>query len=226
MGFRRIVCVISRVLFVSGCVLLLSGCASPYAKARVADLQDTFGFALGGGVGLSVDAKLGGLTQPSLGVGSTALLVGSLGRDVDGLIFERRISFPYTTRLYLADAAGIGDILNTTGWHIRVEAPSSDQAFEMMTDSLQGEVPTKLRFERSAEEKLGRIVDEGRFLPIPGRASAHPPSLTRFELGGHALIFSARAAFDPLELADFLVGLGGLDIRGDDERIEVGDDPH
>ena len=219
MGSQRIAC-----LVILG--LLCAGCASGYSKARIADLQDAVGLALGGGVGLSADAKLGGLTQPSLGAASTALLVGSLGRDVDGLVFERRISFPYTVRLYVDERASISDLINTTGWHVLVESPSPDQAFEMMTDPLRGAVPEKLRFERPAQKPLGRIVTEGRFLPIPGRASKHPASPTRFEFGGHVLIFAGRASFDPIELLDFLAGLAGLDFMGDDAAARSGDEAH
>jgi hypothetical protein len=36
-------------------------------------------------------------------------------------------------------------------------------------------------------------------------------------MGATALIMTVRAGFNPLELVDFLLGFGGLDIAGDDK---------
>ena len=64
-------------------------------------------------------------------------------------------------------------------------------------------------------------ADLGKWLPIP-RSDGRGPPLTDFnnatdlQLGAHLLLVSARAGVNVLEIFDFLLGFGGLDIAGDD----------
>ena len=67
-------------------------------------------------MGLSVDVRVGDLTHPSLGFGSSTAMVGSDSRDVFGAFVETRTSEFYATYWALRQDVPTGEAVDSTGW--------------------------------------------------------------------------------------------------------------
>jgi hypothetical protein len=201
-------------------LLALAGCA----PGRMADLKDAGRLSLGLGLGLSVDAKLGDLTHPSLGILSASAMFGSDSRKVEGLFYEARTSEPYATYWMKARGFPTTDALNTTGWRGAFEVHSVDIAIDAIADPSPDEPPEELGVEVEGREVLAGRISVGRWLPIPlkSRGRTFPlwtfNTATDFQAGATLLLVSARAGVNVLETFDFLLGFAGLDIAGDDEK--------
>jgi hypothetical protein len=179
----------------------------------MADLRDSGRFSLGFGIGLSVDAKVGPLTHPSLGISSAAAMVGSDSRDIYGVFLETRTSEPLATLWESQEGASFPSALNRSGWRAAFEAEAYETAFAAVSDPLRQERPDVL-FPESDEVELAETLEIGRWLPIPPDVTYN--SATDLQVGATALLFSIRTGVNPLELFDFLAGLLGLDPAGDD----------
>jgi hypothetical protein len=202
-----------------GLSLALSACA--IAPGRIADLRDVGGASIGSGKGLSVDATLGALSQPSIGLyGAKTVAFGVDGREVQGYIAESRVSLPYSFLYARRNGAGFFEALNFTGWHASFAVSALQRGFEEVDKPLVPRAPRE--FDRVIDgRRYGGAVTGGRWLPLPSAADRYSRplrfrDLTQLEAGAHVAIFAVRAAFNPLELADFLLGFTGVDIGRDD----------
>lgn len=192
------------------------------APGRVADLQDIGKLSIGAGVGASVDASLGFVSQPSFGFFSETSLLGNEARQASGYVFQKRVSFPYTFVTAARDGKGLLGALNYTGFLATYKVTGFQRGFEEIDRTLDAVAPREFGLEIEGVRYGGGVVG-GRWLPLPGLADDYSRiftfhQLTNFHVGAHAGIIGARVGFNPLELFDFLLGLGGLDIAGDDPQ--------
>lgn len=198
-------------------VLALAGCA----PGRLADLRDAVHGTIGSGKGLSADATLGFLTQPSIGLyGAKTVSLGVDSRDAFGFMGETRVSAPYAYAYARAEGKSVLGSLNSAGWRTAYSVSSMQRGFEEVDRPLKPVQPREFGKELDGRRYGGRAVG-GRWLPLPSAADEFSPLLTfanatELALGAHIGIFAARAGVNPLELVDFLLGFGGLDIAGDD----------
>jgi len=217
--------VIRKLLVVGMLGSLFTGCAT----GRVADLRDVAKLSIHGGLGFSVDARIGALTQPSFGLWSTSAGIGLESREVGGVYFQKRISFPYSVSYFRERNRPFASALNSTGWLASFQVTGFSRAFEEIDRPLGTEPPREFGKELSGR-KYGGEVREGAWLGVPDSNRDDPISAsftewTRFEFGGQVGIVGGRAGFNPIELVDFLLGFVGVDIAGDDpgsgpERVE------
>ncbi len=205
---------------IAGIVLLALGACAP---GRLADLQDCGKAAIGFGVGASVDASLGVLSQPSFGFFSEGALIGSEGRQASGVTFEKRVSFPYTFVMAAREGKSLLGALNYTGFLASFKVTGVQRGFEEIDRDLDTLPPREFGQVIEGVRYGGELVG-GRWLPLPGLADDYSRlisfhKLTDFQVGGHAGIFGARVGFNPLEFFDFLLGFAGVDIAGDDPQL-------
>jgi hypothetical protein len=210
---------VSRIACTSLLVLALAACA----PGRIADLQDSGRLSAGISLGLSVDAKLGDLTHPAIGVLSSSAMFGFETRHIDGSWYEARVSDPFATYWYRRDGRGWGWSLNSSGWRGMWEATSYLDALDEIDESFDQEPLPETGTVVAGEMLDGELV-ASMWLPLPiGFPEDDPPVLFRFrtatdlQLGATLLVVGARVGFNPLEFLDFLLGFVGLDIAGDDE---------
>jgi hypothetical protein len=203
-------------------LLLLAACASGgYGARRLADLREVAHVSVGSGKGLAVDATLGFLSQPSLGLyGAKTVSVGVLGRDVQGFIAETQVSAPYAYRFARQNGWGLLEALNFSGWRAQYAVGGVQRGFEEVDKPLKPVAPRE--FGRVVGgQRFGGELHGGRWLPLPSAAAQFSPlfdfdTATELGAGAHVAIFAARIGVNPLEFADFLLGFAGLDIGRDD----------
>jgi hypothetical protein len=169
---------------IAGVLSIALGACAP---GRVADLQDIGKLSIGAGVGASVDASLGFVSQPSFGFFSETSLLGSEARQASGYVFQKRVSFPYTFVTAARDGKGLLGALNYTGFLATYKVTGFQRGFEEIDRTLDAVPP----------REFGLEIEDVRY-------------------GGG--VVGGRVGFNPLELLDFLLGLGGLDIAGDDPQ--------
>ncbi len=197
------------------------------ASGRGADLRDVAKLSLHGGLGFSVDARLGVLSQPSIGLWSTSMGVGLESRDVGGVYFQKRISFPYSVSYFRDQDRPLLSSLNSTGWLASFQVRGFQRAFEEIDRPLSTRPPRE--FGRTIDDlTYGGEVREGAWIGVPDSARKDPLAgsfmeWTRFELGGQGGIVGGRIGFNPLEFVDLLLGFAGLDIAGDDPQGSEGE---
>ncbi len=199
-----------------GVIVAGLGCA----PGRLADLQDSGRIGIGLGLGLSADAKLGDLTHPALGFVSSAAMMGFESRDIEGPWYEARVSDPFAIYWYRRERKSWGYALGSSGWRGTWESLDWLDALFELDDPIDQE-PLPETGTVVGGELLDGKVTVGRWLPILGPADDSSPlftfnSATDLQLGAHLLLVNARLGFNPLEFFDFLLGLAGLDIAGDD----------
>jgi hypothetical protein len=196
------------------CVLLLAASAG-CATGRGADLQDTGRLSLGIGIGIAADAKLGALTHPAIGTRTASAMFGFDSRFVDGAFYQVGAYEPVATFWAMRSGSSVGPAINMTGWRAAFEARAYGDAFSTVGVPVAQERPDRLA-RAVVDEKLKGTFEEGRWLPLPPELTFR--SSTDLQLGFTLLIVSGRVGFNVLELFDFLLGFGGLDIAGDDAR--------
>jgi hypothetical protein len=198
------------------CSVLVLGCA----PGRMADFKDSGRLAIGFGFGLSADAKLGDLTHPALGIVSSAAMVGFDTRDIEGQWYEARVSDPYATYWYRREQKSWGYSLNSSGWRGAWESLDWFDALEELDEPIDQEgMPETGTL--VGGEILSQEITIGRWLPVRVGADDTGPiwtfrTATDVKLGVHALLLGARVGFNLLEFVDFLLGMAGYDIAGDD----------
>jgi len=190
------------------------------APGRVADLQDSGRMGIGLGLGLSVDARLGDLSHPALGLVSASAMMGFESRDIDGSWYEARVSDPYALYWYRREEKSWGHAFLYSGWRGTWESLDWLDALFEIDDPIDKE-PLPETGTIVGGELLDGKVTASRWVPIQGPSDDASPlfsfnTATDLQLGAHLLLINARLGFNPLEFFDFLLGLGGLDIAGDD----------
>ena len=169
--------------------LLASGCAT-YVRDRVADAGDIFTATVGTGIG--VTAKAGPIHT---GLGFDIDLYGLRGGEFGSFVPDRKTD---TLLPPSCNAAVIAAAIGAFG-------------------------PHKSRAWARGKTFSSPYLDTGELLPFldlpwDDDAECHPlidPQWTQIDLSV-GLIASARVGFNPGELLDFLMGLVGLDLYGDD----------
>ena len=208
-------------VFAIAAALIASGCA----PGRLADLQDSGRISVGLSLGLSVDAKLGDITHPALGILASSAMVGFETRHIDGVWYEARVSDPFATYWYRRDGQSWGWSLNSSGWRGMWEATDFLDALDEIDESFDQEPLPETGSVYQGEKLDGQLV-ASRWLPLPWGAPEDVPVLFRFrtatdlQLGATLVLVGARVGFNPLEFLDFLLGFGGFDIAGDDPPPE------
>jgi hypothetical protein len=190
-------------------VVFLAGCA----PGRIADLRDSGRLSFGIGAGLAVDAKAGALTHPSLGTSYASAKVGFDSRDVHGAYYEVGTSDPHAAFWAKHNGASLGQALNSSGWRAAFEVHEYEAALVAVGYPPGQDRPEILVAEVRGEE-LDGTLEEATWLPLDPDLSFN--NATDFQVGATALIVSARAGLNALELLDFVLGFVGLDIAGDD----------
>ena len=98
---------------VTGLALVAAlGCA----PGRMADLRDSGRLGIGLGPGLSVDAKLGDLTHPALGLFGASAMWGWESREIEGFWYEGEVSDPFAIYWYRRVAHPWKCALISSGW--------------------------------------------------------------------------------------------------------------
>jgi hypothetical protein len=186
----------------------------------MADLRDSGRIAIGLGPGLTLDAKIGDLTNPSLGIAGAAAMWGSESRDVDGPWFEARVSDPYAIYWYRREAKSWRYSLISSGWRGVWESLDWFDAFDEVDEPVDQEPLPETGTVVGGELLDGRVT-LGRWLSLRLGSDDQTPlwtfnTATDLQVGAHLLLAKARLGFNLLEFLDFLLGFGGLDIAGDD----------
>lgn len=196
-------------------ISLASGCA----PGRISDLRDAGRLGLGVGPGLSVDARIGDLTHPSLGVASAAAMWGFESRDIEGPWYEARVSDPYATYWLRREGKSWGESLISSGWRGAWESIDWLHALAEVGEPI-GAGPLPETGTVVGGELLDGRVEPSRW--VATRAAGGDArgwwlrSATDLHVGAHALLVGVRVGFNPMEMVDFLLGLAGLDVAGDD----------
>lgn len=190
------------------------------APGRIADLRDSGRLGIGFGPGLSVDAKLGDLTHPAIGLFGSSAMWGVESREIEGFWYEARVSDPFSIYWYRRTNEPWSCALISSGWRGTWESLGFFDAVDEFDDSIDrdGIAETDTLFE--GEILRGRVY-VSRWLPIPGCEDELTPlfafhTATDLQVGAHVLLVSARAGVNPLEFLDFLLGFAGIDLAGDD----------
>jgi hypothetical protein len=213
-------CLVRRLGLVTFVALFALGCA----PGRIADLKDSGRVSFGVGLGLSADIKAGALTHPSLGLWSASAMFGFDTRKVDGLFFEGRTSEPYATFWTRGIGTPWGQALNSTGWRVAFEAHEFQAALAETAHVPQRERPEAL-IAHIEKHELDGTLDVGGWLPFPRRTQTWDSlfsfkNTTDLQAGAQLLFVTARVGFNPLEFLDFLGGMLGADIAGDDQDVD------
>jgi hypothetical protein len=215
--------VCSQVLIFVRVFALLALCASlGCAPGRIADLKDSGRISAGLALGLSLDAKLGDLTHPALGIVSSGAMVGFDSREIDGAWFEARVSDPFAIHWYRREGTSWGYALNSSGWRGAWESLGWLDALDELDEPIDQEgLPETGTIFRG--EMLDGKITVSRWLPIPGGPDDPSPlfafaTASDIQAGATLLVIGARVGFNPLEFLDFLLGFAGQDIAGDDPQ--------
>ena len=184
--------------FLLAAATLSSGCAT-YVRDRVADAGDIFTATVGTGIG--VTAKAGPIHT---GLGSVIDFYGLRGGEFGSFVPDSKLDDRAPNR--------ITDTLLP---------PSGDEAVIVAAFGTFG--PYKSRAWARGKTFSSPYLETGElfpFLDLPwdNDAECHPlidPQWTQIDLSV-GLIASVRLGFNPGELLDFLIGLVGFDLYGDD----------
>jgi len=166
--------------------------AAGCAPGRLNDLKDCGRISIGPGAGLDVHAKVGALTQPSLGLAAASIKFGHESRDLSGGWTE----MSYASPAILWANGDHEEGLNLSGYHgVGPYAPGPDSRRTFWIPLL------------SASESYDPLAFS---------------EITDLEVGATVLVASARVGINPLEIVDFALGFVGLDIAGDDPKSPEG----
>jgi hypothetical protein len=175
------------------------------------------------GLGLSADVQLGALTHPALGVVSSSAMIGSESRGIEGPWYEARISDPYAIPWYRREGKSWAYALNSSGWRGVWESLDWLDALDEVDEFIDQEALPETGTVIGGELLDGR-VRVNRWLPLRGDPSEPPiwtfGTATDVQAGATLLLVSGRLGFNPLEFLDFLTGLAGFDLAGDDPQAD------
>lgn len=183
-------CYVVRPLLVVILCAITSGCAT----GRLADLRDCGKVSVGVGLGLGVQARVGAITHPSLGVTFYGPRIGFENRHLAGTWRETEGYWPVGAPFVLCSG------------------PSTDphpQGFNLSYSRICDP------YQNGADE----VFRSGGWGNVVGGDDPSTSSFNRatdLEVGVSLLLVSGRVGVNPLEILDFLLGFVGLDIANDD----------
>lgn len=204
---------------------LATGCqttAGNYFANRARDFGECFMIRGGVSAGLGADVKVAGLVHANVGLASYDAMAGiAYGRRCRlYLIYEH----PSESDLGLPLAPFKRGLL-----HLSSARPRDDYVY--VEHSCYGLLPGLLSWVRPYKKYRGKGKEAWFWLWGPGPASdpaLNPKALVRWmrvhapdiEVGATVLLLGVRAGFSPGEFLDFLLGWSGVDIAGDDRRLD------
>ena len=166
--------------------------AAGCAPGRLDDLKDCGRISIGLGMGLEAHAKVGSLTQPTIGLGSASVKIGHEDRSTTLLWGEFVRAWP---AVWMAD---------------RTEYVDSNHGLNVSGDR-------GAAFHRSTLENR-----EYYWIPLLSADADYDPlafsEITDLQAGAAVGPVSAHVGVNPLEIVDFALGFVGLDIAGDDPK--------
>ncbi len=192
---------------------LIVGCAE-YCKARVLDFQDISGIRLSYGFGLRFNVRCTQYLQSGAGFMWPAPhgfvlgghKYGYLGRNV-GHFAESSLEF------------GVAPL-----WHWRFVSDENDgRDYSGYRTFTLGRATMRHRGYWCREMEIVKYADDEPFW-FPKRSvfdACYDRRLWDCGLSGHVGVVGVEVDFSVLELADFLLGVFGVDILGDDVAVEV-----
>lgn len=192
-----------RVVTLLAICVLATGCA----ETRMDDLRDCSKFGIGYGLGLGVEASLGGIGNPSLGVMATTGKWGTESRDVAGFWMDEESFWPFSSWML-----AMMESTWATSQPKRYFAPYG----RGMNESLRSPSWLEIRRMRTA------LLASGKH---DRPQAAWTKVVTDFEVGGVLLIPTVRVGLNPLEIVDFALGYAGVDFMDDDvkkTRLRIG----
>ena len=190
------------------------------APGRIADLRDSGRLGLGVGPGLSVDAKLGDLTHPALGLFGASAMWGWESREIEGFWYEGKVSDPFAIYWYWRTDQPPRCALISSGWRGTWESLGFLDALDDLAEPVDRIGLPETDTLHEGEILRGHLY-VSRWLPFPGCEDAVTPlftfrTATDLQVGAQLLLVDARVGFNPLEFVDFLLGFVGIDLAGDD----------
>lgn len=197
------------------CGGLLAGCAplSGYARGRAEDLADCVRVQAAAGLGLYLEAEVTSFVQPAAGL----LDVNLAPRW--GLGWDPRANRPHGT----LRTAAFPSLL--AGWPAYGYGETA-AGYGDTHPYLRGAIaPLILMGNHHTEQRsvslfwLHELIPNARFMRAPEEPPlADVPLADHFWIGtsGTALALSFDAGVNPYQIIDFVVGIAGLDLLGDD----------
>ncbi len=208
-GSRWLEEIMKRIIRNTLCITFL-GIVAGCATGRTSDLRDCGKLSIGFGPGLGVDAQLGALSHPALGIGSWTRRIGWEDRYVAGLWKQGELHSPVANAAMSVVDGGpdtIGGRLNIS--YIRFH--------EGVYGYHNGD---SLHFEKVPDYGYGgRWINTFKSKKKRKNMSSFNQATT-LELGASVLLVSARVGINPLEILDFILGFAGIDIAKDDPKKE------
>ncbi len=183
-------------------IAVVAGCAT----GRTPDLRDCGKLSVGFGPGLGVDAQLGALSHPALGIGSWTRRVGWEDRYVAGLWKEGELHSP---------AANIA--MGVVDGGPETIAGRINVSYIRFNEGVYGyHNRDALHFRKVPDYGCGGYWINTFKSKKKRRNMSTFHQATNLELGASVLLISARVGVNPLEILDFILGFVGLDIAKDD----------
>ena len=174
-------------------IALTSGCAT----GRLADLRDCGSISAGFGVGLGAEARIGALSQLSVGLISQTAQYGYENRYESGKWYETSFYWPFS--FY-------------TGFLDEVTDEKVSSIFTTYTRVCENK-----KIINPPPYRSGRWLN---FKNLDHPKSSLIKHATDFEVGATVIALSFRVGINPLEIVDFLLGFVGLDIAMDDKTSQ------
>lgn len=171
---------------------LAAGCA----PGRLDDMKDCGRISIGPGVGLEVHAKVGSLTQPTVGLGGASLKIGHEDRNTESSWGEFVVAWPTIWMLEKPENTNDDEGLNVSG--------KRGPAFHRST----------------------LANSEYYWIPLLSADDDYDPlafsEITDLQVGATIICVSAHVGINPLEILDFALGFVGMDIADDDPKAPEG----
>lgn len=169
-------------------------------EGRVSDLQDCFRASIGFGVGLSAEARVGMFTNPALGTSCKTKRFGWESREFCGFWDSSEDPFPLP---FMID---------------RTRIPPADRLVLPTVSYMRN--GTKVNQATPITRTFLSHKYTGYWHPFHRRTKAKSDDAVHrafdFEAGATVAVISARAALNPLEMVDFVLGFFWIDIGRDD----------
>ena len=196
-----------------------------YFDARALDLADCAKANVGVGIGLTADAKATDVMAPGIGIVSYTVNFGHESRKVNGVWLENIV---INTPRFAYEA--VAREINETPADEELNGPMvvSQLAFRsvLLPNERWIRKDDELTVEYYTLFNIGGFGRENRATALAGllrRTGETPRELEKtvwqassFEVGATLGVIEARVGINPMEILDFLVGIFGLDLAGDD----------